>query len=65
MVFNSRVVPVFMLQMTKISGLSILISSIVQSDLQQVIAVDQRGHGDTYTTNDTDLSADTLTGKLG
>lgn len=28
--------------------------------LCKVMAVDLRGHGDTYTTNDEDLSADTL-----
>ena len=33
--------------------------------LSQVIVFDQRGHGDTTTDNDNDLSADTLTRDVG
>ena len=31
----------------------------------QVVALDQRGHGDTHTSNDKDLSAETLTADVG
>ncbi|XP_042221270.1 protein phosphatase methylesterase 1-like isoform X2 [Homarus americanus] len=31
----------------------------------QVMAIDQRGHGDTHTTDDTDLSAETLASDIG
>ncbi|KAK7086007.1 Protein phosphatase methylesterase 1 [Halocaridina rubra] len=49
------------------SGLtwSLFAESISEMVECQLMAFDQRGHGDTFTSDDTDLSADTLVGDVG